>query len=279
MSISGNVKINIGLPNEAANSDSLYTAFNKVNDNFDILFAQSNPNLVAGNNITITSGPNNSIVISSPTGGVGATGATGLTGATGANGTIGVDGSTGATGPQGATGVAGSNGATGATGPAGTIGVDGSTGATGATGLTGSTGVAGPTGATGVAGNNGATGATGPAGPVGGSNTQVLFNDGGVANGVANLVFNKTTSNLTVDGNVITGTGTGGNITGANVISGNVVRTLAVTFSSLPAASVAGSGARAMITDGNTVTFYSVVTSGGSNIVPVFSDGTNWRVG
>jgi hypothetical protein len=37
---------------------------------------------------------------------------------------------------------------------------------------------------------------------LGGSNTQVLFNDAGTANGSANLTFNKTTSVLTVNGNV-----------------------------------------------------------------------------
>ena len=175
--------------------------------------------------------------------------------------------STGATGPQGSTG------ATGVAGPTG------ATGLTGATGVAGSNGATGLTGATGVAGSNGATGATGPAGPVGGSNTQVLFNDSGVANGVANLVFNKTTSNLTIDGNVITGTGTGGNITGANVISANIVTTATVAFASLPSASTAGSGARAMINNANTTSFYSTVDGTGSNIVPVFSDGINWRIG
>ena len=38
MAISGKVDINIGLPNEAAGSDSLYTAFNKIKDNFTTLF-------------------------------------------------------------------------------------------------------------------------------------------------------------------------------------------------------------------------------------------------
>jgi hypothetical protein len=184
MSISGNVNINVGLPNEAANSDGLYTAFNKINNNFDILFAQSNPNLVAGNNIAITAGPNNSVVISSPTGGVGSTGATGLAGATGASGTIGVDGSTGATGPQGATGTAG------------TIGIDGATGATGASGTIG---IDGATGATGIAGNDGATG---PVGPIAGANTQVLFNDDGVANGSSNFTYDKDNVNLTL-GNAV----------------------------------------------------------------------------
>ena len=84
--------------------------------------------------------------------------------------------------------------------------------------------------------------------------------------------------------NIIT-TGTYGNITGANVISANTVtvttfvRTQAVTFSTLPTAAVAGAGARAFVTDGNTATFAGAVSGGGANSVPVYSDGTNWRVG
>lgn len=39
MAITGQQTINIGLPNEAANSDSLYVAFNKINNNFSNLFA------------------------------------------------------------------------------------------------------------------------------------------------------------------------------------------------------------------------------------------------
>ena len=39
-------------------------------------------------------------------------------------------------------------------------------------------------------------------GPIAGSNTQVIFNDAGSANGSANLTFDKTTSVLTVTGNV-----------------------------------------------------------------------------
>jgi len=88
MPISGNVTINVGLPNESAGSDGLYTAFNKINDNFNLLFANANPNIVAGNNITITTNPGN-IIISSTGGSGGATGATGPTGATGATGATG----------------------------------------------------------------------------------------------------------------------------------------------------------------------------------------------
>lgn len=43
MAITGNQHINVGLPNEATGSDSLYSAFNKVNDNFDQLFACASP--------------------------------------------------------------------------------------------------------------------------------------------------------------------------------------------------------------------------------------------
>jgi hypothetical protein len=91
------------------------------------------------------------------------------------------------------------------------------------------------------------------------------------------------TGNITA-ANIVT-TGTYGNITGANVISANtvtvttVVRTVPVTFATLPSASAVGAGARAFITDGNTSTFASAVTGSGANSVPVYSNGTNWFVG
>lgn len=62
MAITGNTTINVGLPNESTGSDSLYTAFNKINDNFDILFANASPNLVAGNGISIVTGNNTATV-------------------------------------------------------------------------------------------------------------------------------------------------------------------------------------------------------------------------
>lgn len=43
MAIPGIQDINIGLPNESANSDSLYTAFNKVQTNFTTLFTNASP--------------------------------------------------------------------------------------------------------------------------------------------------------------------------------------------------------------------------------------------
>ena len=61
MAISGNLNINIGLPNESTGSDSLYTAFTKVNTNFDNLFGNASK-VVAGNGITVTNNASNTVV-------------------------------------------------------------------------------------------------------------------------------------------------------------------------------------------------------------------------
>lgn len=52
----------------------------------------------------------------------------------------------------------------------------------------------------------------------------------------------------------------------------------AVTVANLPSAS-ANPGARRIVTNANATTFMSTVAGGGANIVPVFSDGTNWKIG
>ena len=106
--------INIGTSANSRTGDTLRTAFQKTNTNFEELYD------------TFYSIP---------------PGATGLTGATGFTGSV---------GPQGATGLRGATGfgATGATGTQGATGIQGATGAgsTGATGLTGATGQNGPAG-------------------------------------------------------------------------------------------------------------------------------------
>ena len=56
----------------------------------------------------------------------------------------------------------------------------------------------------------------------------------------------------------------------------------AVALSALPSAATAGAGARAVVTDSNATLragLGNTVASGGSYIVPVFSDGTNWIIG
>ena len=52
-----------------------------------------------------------------------------------------------------------------------------------------------------------------------------------------------------------------------------------LTVATLPAAATAGAGARAFVSDANATTFASIVAGGGANNVPVYSDGTNWRIG
>lgn len=51
------------------------------------------------------------------------------------------------------------------------------------------------------------------------------------------------------------------------------------TVLGLPFASVAGKGARAFVTDALAPTFGATVVTGGAVATPVYSDGTNWKVG
>jgi hypothetical protein len=51
------------------------------------------------------------------------------------------------------------------------------------------------------------------------------------------------------------------------------------TVDTLPSAESSGAGARAFVTDALSPTFGATVTTGGAVAVPVYSDGTNWKVG
>jgi hypothetical protein len=51
------------------------------------------------------------------------------------------------------------------------------------------------------------------------------------------------------------------------------------TVATLPSAATSGVGARAFVTDSSAPTFGSTVVAGGAVAVPVYSDGTNWKVG
>ena len=62
-------------------------------------------------------------------------------------------------------------------------------------------------------------------------------------------------------------------------LSGATNSGIIYSVDTLPTASGAGPGARAFVNDSNTTVFYSNVGNSGSNFVPVFSDGTSWRVG
>jgi DNA-binding beta-propeller fold protein YncE len=69
------------------------------------------------------------------------------------------------------------------------------------------------------------------------------------------------------------------NVIGGNVFTDGIIKTTTKTFATLPAAATIGAGARSFISDANTATFGSQVTSGGANAVPVWTNGTNWYVG
>jgi len=51
------------------------------------------------------------------------------------------------------------------------------------------------------------------------------------------------------------------------------------TVATLPGAGVLGAGARAFVIDSSVSTFGTTVAGGGSTKVPVYSDGTDWKVG
>jgi hypothetical protein len=61
---------------------------------------------------------------------------------------------------------------------------------------------------------------------------------------------------------------------------GEIIPALTVyTVATLPSASVSGVGARSFVSDATVTTFASTVAGGGANKVPVYSDGTDWKIG
>lgn len=64
--------------------------------------------------------------------------------------------------------------------------------------------------------------------------------------------------------------------------SGNMLsapRFPVATVSTLPSAATVGVGYRSFVTDALLPTFGATVASGGAVKVPVYSDGTSWKVG
>lgn len=64
-----------------------------------------------------------------------------------------------------------------------------------------------------------------------------------------------------------------------SLTASSYLKITAVTVANLPSAATAGAGARATVSDANATTFASTVAGGGANVVPVYSDGTNWKIG
>lgn len=65
----------------------------------------------------------------------------------------------------------------------------------------------------------------------------------------------------------------------SSLTASSYLKVTAVTVANLPSAATAGAGARAMVSDATATTFASTVAGGGANIVPCYSDGTNWKIG
>ena len=61
--------------------------------------------------------------------------------------------------------------------------------------------------------------------------------------------------------------------------SGVVPPLVNYTVATLPSAVTSGAGARSFVTDALGPTFGATVVTGGAVAVPVYSDGTNWKVG
>ena len=67
-----------------------------------------------------------------------------------------------------------------------------------------------------------------------------------------------------------------------SIAATGTIKATPTTVAALPAASTAGAGARTFVTDSNNSLSShhgQTVTGGGANFTPVYSDGTNWRVG
>lgn len=64
-----------------------------------------------------------------------------------------------------------------------------------------------------------------------------------------------------------------------NLTVDTFAKTSSTTVTSLTAAATAGAGARSFVTDANTAVFGTAVSGSGAIAVPVYSDGSAWRVG
>jgi len=58
-----------------------------------------------------------------------------------------------------------------------------------------------------------------------------------------------------------------------------ITNTSITTVASLPTASTTNAGTRTFVSDATVTTFGSTVVGGGTNTVPVYSNGTNWKIG
>jgi hypothetical protein len=65
----------------------------------------------------------------------------------------------------------------------------------------------------------------------------------------------------------------------ANTNNTNPQTPYVFTVATLPSPTTINVGVRAFVSDATATTFNSIVVGGGSNKLPIFCDGTNWRIG
>ena len=134
-------------------------------------------------------------------------------------------------------------------------------------------------------GNNSAVGADALLLATGAGNTAVGRQAGdSITTGANNLVLGNgaDASSATVSNEITLGNAsvTSMRVPGLTLTAGlKWINNGTQTVAALVAAATAGAGARAVVTDASATTFHSIVAGGGANVVPVFSDGTNWRIG
>jgi len=58
-----------------------------------------------------------------------------------------------------------------------------------------------------------------------------------------------------------------------------ITNTTIYTVATLPTASTSNAGTRTFVSDSTSTTFGATVTGGGTNTVPVYSNGTSWKIG
>ena len=167
---------------------------------------------------------------------------------------------------------------TGGTGTSGYSGISGTNGAAGTSGYSGSNGLAGDPGTSGYSGTNGLAGDPGTSGYSGWSGIDGLPGDPGDPG----LPGDPGTSGYSgwsgIDG--LPGDPGEPGTSGYSGFSGVWVNNVTILENLGPASS--HQGMRAMITNGNLVAtgnFGAVITDGGANIVPIYSNGTDWLVG
>jgi hypothetical protein len=104
-------------------------------------------------------------------------------------------------------------------------------------------------------------------------NYSIYTNAGLVRLGGQTSIIDTTASTTTATGALVVSGGVG--IAGALNV-GATIDSNVYTVATLPAGNA---GMRAFVSDANATTFASIVAGGGTNRVPVYHDGTNWRIG